>query len=819
MAVYNYKKYKISLNHDSKKVQGLKTGDIVRRQYFDGKNVIYSLMCVLDYGTDVRLDEYGKQLEIPYFIGALLEGDEPKQDEILDFARIANLFDEDRSGALYLTATDEQAPYMDIIDNIGRKASLCWPENIANTEQIDSTVQYVVHGTDCVSVDYIKRETEHSRICHIQRNDTPSSNFIGLKQDFYQYVANPNAVLISYKVKASSQMEAIASLGYVDEQRIDGTCDITITTEWQYKLHFITVDWSGRHLRSFKLDLSNMEAGSEVWVADLNIILLSSVGNFMDASQMRIGKLDGIHDPVFGRLDGYGGYMQKLFASMSAHISGTLTAGDENGFGSTFYAGRIHRNAFVNSLDVNFISSIDISDDISNPTGMGCVYAITEKASMIAQNNEWVNERVGKKYCFSFWANAKAPCQLEILQNEHLVGIIQVDNVDTHTWKRLHVSFDLMNAEDEDMYISINPTFLASNFDAISEDQVIIAQDELIPDEDILYFTAPQLELGNAVTQYQPTDEILNFTEDFGAWFNRGGVGGTIQNPLLQLNLDGMGSIGTRTNSFLLRTDGSGHFANKNILWDEEGKVTFGDHVTLNWNNLGPTFQQAVLPKSIKIIGADTFTLFGDESSSSTQFSPQSIVLTMTEENFTSTSSQRKWYYMKDDQWIRFTNSNAKTLTILPDGSYWADKSSSLTIRCEVTVGTNVYTDTFTIRKQYILGYTVKVSSTQGTSFKNGYCSTTLKASVYYQGNLVDEQFVADNFVFVWKKYNLPDIENEDTEWYKEQYDGDGNLIQEAIDRTQSTITLTYRISGSDLFVCELQNGSSVFPYTFPVIL
>lgn len=323
MAVYNYKKYKISLNHDSKKVQGLKTGDIVRRQYFDGKNVIYSLMCVLDYGTDVRLNEYGKQLEIPYFIGALLEGDEPKQDEILNFARITNLFDEDRSGALYLTATDEQAPYMDIIDNIGRKASLCWPENIANTEQIDSTAQYVVHGTDCVSVGYIKRETEHSRICHIRRNDTPSSNFIGLKQDFYQYVANPNAVLISYKVKASSQMEAIASLGYVDEQRIDGTCGITITTEWQYKLHFITVDWSGRHLRSFKLDLSNMEAGSEVWVADLNIILLSSVGNFMDASQMRIGKLDGIHDPVFGRLDGYGGYMQKLFASMSAHISGT----------------------------------------------------------------------------------------------------------------------------------------------------------------------------------------------------------------------------------------------------------------------------------------------------------------------------------------------------------------------------------------------------------------------------------------------------------------------------------------------------------------
>lgn len=817
MSVFDYKKYKISLRYDSKKTQGLKTGDIVRRQYFDGKNLIYSLLCVMDYGVDEITDANGQKHEQPYFIGALLEGDAPKQSEILDFARITNLFDTDRSGALYLTATDDQAPYMDIIDGIGRNASLCWPENIANTEQIDSTAQYVIHGTECVTCDYVKRDTEHSRICHIQRNDTPSSDFIGLKQDFYQYVANPNRVLVSYKVKASSAMQATASLGYIDDVRIDGVCDVSITTEWQYKLHAITVDWSGRHLRSFKLDLSNLATGSEVWIADLNIILLSSVATFMDASQMRIGKLDGVHDPVFGKLDGYGGYLQKFFASKSAHISGTLTAGDENGFGSTFYAGKIHRNAFLNSLDVNFVNAIEVSDNVVNPTGVGNVYAITEKADMIAQNTDWLMERIGKGYCFSFWAYAKAPCQLEILQNSHLVGILQIDNEETHGWHRLHVLFELMDAEGGDLQISINPIFELSNTDVISDDNTIIVQDELVPDENIVYFTAPQLELGKTVTQYQPTDGILNFTEDYGAWFSRGGVGGTIQNPLLQLNFDGQGSVGTRSKSFLLRTDGSGYLANENISWGANGKVTFGDEVTLNWNNLGASFQQAVLPKSIKIIGPDTFTLFGDDSSSSTQFTPQSITLTMTEENIASTTSQRKWYYMRDDEWVKFTNLNAKTLTILPDGTYWNDKSA-LTIKCEVIIGTNIYTDTFTIRKQYILGYTVKVSSTQGNSFKNGKCATTLKASVYYQGNLVDEGYVAENFTFVWKKYNLPDIEHEDTTWYNAQYDSDGNLIQEAIDRTKATITLGYRISGSDLFICELQNGSSVFPYTFPVI-
>ena len=76
MSVYKYKKYKISLQSDSKKTQGLRTGDIVRRQYFDGKNLIYSLMCVLDYGIDKTVDSNTNDIvEKQYFIGALLEGD------------------------------------------------------------------------------------------------------------------------------------------------------------------------------------------------------------------------------------------------------------------------------------------------------------------------------------------------------------------------------------------------------------------------------------------------------------------------------------------------------------------------------------------------------------------------------------------------------------------------------------------------------------------------------------------------------------------------------------------------------------------------
>ena len=54
-----------------------------------------------------------------------------------------------------------------------------------------------------------------------------------------------------------------------------------------------------------------------------------------------------------------------------------------------------------------------------------------------------------------------------------------------------------------------------------------------------LSLSAPQLEAGKSVTPYQATDEALSYTDDYGAWFNKGGIGGTIQNPLLRLNEDG----------------------------------------------------------------------------------------------------------------------------------------------------------------------------------------------------------------------------------------------------------------------------------------
>ena len=104
-----------------------------------------------------------------------------------------------------------------------------------------------------------------------------------------------------------------------------------------------------QYSRSLFLDLTSSLASEGDWceVARPNIVRLASVSAFSEASKARVGKVSGIIDPVFGMLDGYGAYFQNLYATRNVNIAGTLTAGDENGFSSTFYVGKIHKNVIT----------------------------------------------------------------------------------------------------------------------------------------------------------------------------------------------------------------------------------------------------------------------------------------------------------------------------------------------------------------------------------------------------------------------------------------------------------------------------------------
>ena len=495
MAKYEYSKYKIIIDPESKKVQGLRVGDVVRRQYFDNPNLIYSLMVVLEVGTD---SINGKDSH--YFIGALLEGDEPKTGELLDFVRVTSLTDKARGGALYMTASDSDSPYMDVIDGLGFENSLL---HISEPQCTTNNFTFPISGA----------------------------------------VSNPEMLIVAFRVRASANTTATLSIGYSDE--IDGEDELQVTTEWQYKLSTITIDYPEQYQR--ELTITTDAEWCEI--EQLNIVRLSDIATFSKASKARIGKITGIVDPIFGKLEGYGAYFQNLYATRNVNIAGTLTAGDENGFASTFYVGKIHKNTIINSLACNFSNSAVVASP--TPVGIGRVRQIPNDTSLIVQTSAWREKRVGKLYTFSIWIKSEQN-SIIIYQDDNNIGAITTTNSE---WNRYRITFKIKSSNAPQMAIRLQ---------GATEGTLV---------------TAPQLEAGENVSQYQPTDSTLTETEDYGAWFTKGGIGGTIQNPLLRLNEDG--SISSIDGSFVINRDGTGHFSDGRFKWSKDS-IELKD-VTLKW--------------------------------------------------------------------------------------------------------------------------------------------------------------------------------------------------------------------------------------------
>jgi len=263
------------------------------------------------------------------------------------------------------------------------------------------------------------------------------------------------------------------------------------------------------------------------------------VAAYTDATKVREGKVAGVVDPVFGVLDGYGAYFQNLYATRNVNIAGTLTAGDENGFSSAFYVGKIHKNLIPNSLGCAFSGTTAV--EIPTPVGIGKSVRITADSRLMLQSADWRKARVGNYYCFSVWIKSDEAGTIWFYQDEHFIG--EVDITVIGQWQRYKAVFPVRASEALPMTLGITSS---------------------VP----LLLTAPQLEAGRTATPYQATDEVLSYTEDYGAWFSKGGIGGTIQHPLLRLNEDG--SISSRDNSFVINPDGTGRFANGRFKWSQD---------------------------------------------------------------------------------------------------------------------------------------------------------------------------------------------------------------------------------------------------------
>lgn len=545
MSLINYTKYKISIDPKAKKVQGLQAGDIIRRQYFDGKNIIYSLMAVLDTGIDKIANENGVLEDSPYFVGVLLDGDIPSSDQVLDFARMTNLFNADRSGALYLTASDSEAPYMSVLDKLGTEKSLCIPFLPGNTPSIASKDKYHAILNSNGTYSYQKYLDGAYRVFSVNKTLSGSAR---IKTTFEDTLKIQNVVIISYKIKATKSIASLPfKFGYTDDSKYEAEGTVNVSTTWKYKFHLVRIDQTPRDTRSFTIVLDNAP-NSTISVAELNIIKLSDIANFTNANKATIGKIGQIVDPVFGTLKGYGVYSQNLYATQNVGIAGTLTAGDENGFSSTFYAGRIQKNLIRNSLECDFQGTATLIANEKLPARIGNAYKFTTASihTLVCREAGWASANKDSLVTFSIWIKGIKNSKIDIYQNTNFIDTLDIIS----GWRRYLVTFPIYTTADK-LTIRFGTT-----------EQLIVC--------------SPQLEFGKYATQYQPTDGTLSAdNESYGFWACKGGIGGTIQNPLLRLEEDG--SIRARGNKFYILKDGSAYFS---------GQVEIGDGSTLGGNTL-----------------------------------------------------------------------------------------------------------------------------------------------------------------------------------------------------------------------------------------
>ena len=708
MAVFRYSKYKIRIDPDSGKTQGLQAGDIVRRQYAGRDHAVYSLMAVLETGVETVGDK-----EAPYFIGALLDGDAPQNGELLDFVRVTNLFDNSRSGALYLTASDDEAPYMDVIDGMGRERSLCYPEMAGGMAGVPDKSKYTVLG-DCLEEEYRASEPEASRIVRLTRTARPSDGTaFGLKQTLEESVGHPERLLVSFKARASKALTGVPlSFGYTNGEKRDAEDTADMTPEWKYRLWVLTVEYPEQYVRSLLVDLSGHLTAEGDWceVADLNIIRLSSLSAHAEATKARVGKVSGIVDPVFGVLDGYGAYFQNLYATRNVNIAGTLTAGDENGFSSTFYVGKIHKNVIPDSLSCAFSEAAEAGAE--TPVGIGRSVRVAADSRLTLQSADWRKARIGRYYCFSLWIKSEEAGTVRLYQDEHLVGEIAVSV--TGEWRRYRAAFPVRESEAPAMTLGITTS-------------------------EPLLLTAPQLEAGRTATPYQATDGVLSYTEDYGAWFSKGGIGGTIQHPLLRLNEDG--SISSRDDSFVINPDGTGHFASGRFKWNKES-IELRD-VTIRWENLDEEVKQELKPRSVSLTGGTAFHYAGVWTE---EAEPAGIDIIATEYNFE--PQGRLWEYLAADGQWKEAGSRSVLFRLQPAFHGWEGREL-LTLRYTAAASDGTeYAATHTVLKLYDgeASYTVYIESKNGTVFRNGLVSTVLAARVYHGGEEITSRIPDGNF-------------------------------------------------------------------------
>lgn len=262
-----------------------------------------------------------------------------------------------------------------------------------------------------------------------------------------------------------------------------------------------------------------------------------------NATKVRIGKLTGKTSDTFGSLKDYGFWSNNMYLEGNSQIAGTLTAGDSNGIGNTFYAGRIKKNLLttdssypaVGSLSAITSSSVLVTDtpfssndyvrSISYSGYAGYVRASIPHSIGTPVKDKW--------YTVSMWIRNVDLGQLFVGFEPELGSSDSYARPDQRTgaysngskveifskWVRVSCSF---------RYTSITPSSNVNIYFYFSYGT------------GIAHITGVQVEEGENVSAYQKVDGNISSDNGYGMWAIKGGFGGTIQNPVINLDNAGL---------------------------------------------------------------------------------------------------------------------------------------------------------------------------------------------------------------------------------------------------------------------------------------
>lgn len=433
-----------------------------------------------------------------------------------------------------------------------------------------------------------------------------------------------------------------------------------------------------------------------------------------EKTKARLGLLTGIESSSFGPLTGYGLYTQNVYLEGDAHIRGTITAGDADGYGNTFYAGRINMNTFYKSQDADWgdtDSPIDYwtngsatvsQSNILLPNGLssGLTNLIVSISGSVIPYIDFDSNGInagdikGRTFTFSFWAKAGSTAVGTLVAKWNWPINTQIES-----------DMDFIVGTDWERYtytIEVPDTGGGAN-----TLRWLFSQPNNGNGHGI-YFWGFQFEEHSHASAYQVTDGSIVTTDSYGMWAIKGGFGGTVQNPRIALAEEGI----------VVRSDGS------SLLWGGNDTVSIGFNGSI-WGIIGRegavkvfelgstnqiagwTFDSAKFTKGIATAGISLNT-------SSTPFITGASAVGF---EVYDSADPKMFIGKKDGSFLDYNVTTADTLTI--EGEIVSSKFSTTSSFGTYTVGVIIQAGLVDVFKDNDGGFNYKVNLTgKGCAFR-----------------------------------------------------------------------------------------------------